>query len=370
MAGIVHFTPQEYQEAAHKWRKELLMLPIIGCEETLQHMTKRPGIRYKESVGEISGTAQFAPYKASRRTNTDLHLNFRTLETFFGSVCTDFEPNSAVSTLLGMMAGSTKGDGQKNTIQAREVLALISRGLSETLNNAIWSAVRNENGDTTMDLFNGFDTITSTEITAGNIAANKGNYLKLTEEITELNACTVAKKILFSLDPILRAQDLNMYCTQEFVDMYNESYQSMHGALPYNLGYEKNTVEGSNNKLHMIPLTNKLGSNFIHIAPKSNMLVGFDQMGDMESVDVREFAPFVLTYIATMFFGVQFESIDRRRLKVIELFGSSKEEQGNGQDQNSDQSQNQGGSQEQGNTQGGENTGGNNEGGENTGGNG
>ena len=114
-----------------------------------------------------------------------------------------------------------------------------------------------------------------------------------------------------------------MYCTQEFVDMYNESYQSMHGALPYNLGYEKNTVEGSNNKLHMIPLTNKMGSNFIHIAPKSNMLVGFDQMGDLESIDVREFAPFVLTYIATMFFGVQFESVDKRRLKVIELGASA-----------------------------------------------
>ena len=28
---------------------------------------------------------------------------------------------------------------------------------------------------------------------------------------------------------------------------------------------------------------------------------------------------FVLSYIATMFFGVQFESIDKRRLKVIEL---------------------------------------------------
>ena len=92
--------------------------------------------------------------------------------------------------------------------------------------------------------------------------------------------------------------------------------------------YEKNTVEGSNNKLHMIPLTNKLGSKFIHIAPKSNMLVGFDQMGDMESVDVREFAPFVLTYIATMFFGVQFESIDRRRLKVIELATSAQQGQG------------------------------------------
>ena len=347
MAGIVHFTPQEYQEAAHKWRKELLMLPIIGCEETLQHMTRRPGIRYKESVGELTGSAQFAPYKSSRRTDADLHLDFRTLETFFGSVCALFDPNTAASTLLGMMSGSTKGDGLKQTVQAREVLALISRGLSEKLNNAIWSAVRNANGDTTQDLFNGFDTITSAEISEGNIAAAKGNYLKLTEEITELNACTVAKKILFSLDPILRAQDLNMYCTQEFVDMYNESYQTMHGALPYNLGYEKNTVEGSNNKLHMIPLTNKLGSSFIHIAPKSNMLVGFDQMSDQEQVLVDRIPPFELMYTATMFFGVQFESIDRRRLKVIELASASNEEggeQGQGQQGQGQQGQGQEGS--------------------------
>jgi hypothetical protein len=49
------------------------------------------------------------------------------------------------------------------------------------------------------------------------------------------------------------------------------------------------------------------------------MLVGFDQMGDIESVNVKEFAPFILSYIATMFFGVQFESIDKRRFKAIEL---------------------------------------------------
>jgi len=34
---------------------------------------------------------------------------------------------------------------------------------------------------------------------------------------------------------------------------------------------------------------------------------------------VKEFEPFILSYIATMFFGVQFESIDKRRFKVIEL---------------------------------------------------
>lgn len=325
MAGILKFTPEEYQEAAHKWRSELLMLPIIGCEETLKFMTKRPGIRYKESVGELTGAAEFAPYKASRRTNMDLNLDYRTLETFFGSVCALFEPNSAVSTLLGMMSGTTKGEGQKQTMQAKHVLALIARGLSEKLNASIWSAKRNANGDTTQDLFNGFDTITNEEITAGNIAAAKGNYLKLDEEVTELNACVVAKKILFSLNPILRSMDLNMYCTQEFVDMYNESYQSMHGALPYNLGYEKNTVEGSGGKLTMVPLTNKVGSKFIHIAPKSNMLVGFDQMSDQENVIVDRIPPFELMYTATMFFGTQFESIDQRRLKVVELASETTE---------------------------------------------
>ena len=319
MAGTFNFTPAEYQEAAHKYRKQLLMLPIIGCEQTLQYMTERPGIRYKESVGELVGSAQFAPYKSTRRSNADLNINFRTLETFFGSVCADFEPNSAASTLLGMMSGTTKGEGQKQTMQAYHVLALIARGLSENLNNAIWSAKRNPNGDTTQDLFDGFDTITASEITDGNIAADKGNYLKLTEEITELNACTIAKQMLFSLDPILRAQDLNLYCTQEFVDMYNASYQSLHGVVPYNTEYGKNTVEGSGGRLHMVPLTNKVGSKFIHIAPRANMLVGYDQFSDLESIDVKEYAPFILTYIATMFFGVQFESIDRRRLKVIEL---------------------------------------------------
>ena len=49
------------------------------------------------------------------------------------------------------------------------------------------------------------------------------------------------------------------------------------------------------------------------------MLYGYDNMSDIESIEVERFAPFVLTYVATMFFGVQFESIDKSCLKVIEL---------------------------------------------------
>lgn len=315
--GKLVFTPQEWQEAAHKYRKELLMLPLLGCNDTLQHMTGRPGIRYKESVGTIGLDAEFAPYKADRRSAADLNLSFRTLETFFGSVVKDFEPNTAIRTLLG--TGATKGSGQVSTPTAREVLGLIGKSLAYNLNNAIWSAKRNENGNTTAELFNGFDTITQTEITAGNISAEKNNYIKLTDAITTENAVDITKDILFHLDPHLRAQELIMYCSQDFYDKYSEAYQKTHGGLVYNTQYLQNAVEGSQGRLKLVPLANKTDSKFIHIAPKNNMLYGYDNMSDVESIEVERFAPFVLTYVATMFFGVQFESLDKSRLKVVEL---------------------------------------------------
>lgn len=318
MAGKLTFTLQEFQEAATKYRKDLLMLPIIGIQDTLQWMTGRPGIRYKENVATINGNAQFGPYKPSRSTDFNLNLDFRTLETFMGSVVAKFEPNSAVSTLLGA-TGATKGDGQMTTPTALHVLALIAKGLSEKLNDAIWKGVRNATGDATVDLFDGFDTITQKDITSGAVSAANGNYMKLTETVTSSNAVDVAKEILFSLDPRLRSQDLYMFCSQDFADKYNEAYLMSHGGIVYNTSYDQNTVEGSNGRLHLVPLYNKADSKFIHICPKANMLVGYDQMGDMESVMVKEYEPFILSYIATMFFGVQFESIDKRRFKAIEL---------------------------------------------------
>ena len=318
MAGKLQFTLEDFKEAATKYRKELLMIPIIGCEETLKFMTGRPGIRYKEAVGTIRGNAQFAPYKTNRSHDFNLNLDHRVLETYFSNVVEKFEPNSAVSTILGAI-GATKGDGQAQAPTAKHVLALIARSLSENLNNEIFSAVRNAEGDTTHDLFNGFDTITQTEITAEKISVANGNYVKLAEAITSANAVDVMKSVLYGLDPRLRARQLYVYCSQDILDKYNEAYLLSHGATPYNTQYQQTAVEGSAGKLIFCPLANKAGSKFIHVTDKQNMLVGYDQMGDVESIEVERFEPFVLSYIATMFFGVQFESIDKTRMKVVEL---------------------------------------------------
>lgn len=205
------------------------------------------------------------------------------------------------------------------TPTALHVLSLIAKGLSEHLNDALWSGRRNPGGDTTADLFDGFDTITEKEIADGNIAADLGNYMKIDEAITSANAVDIAKSILFSLDPRLRKEELYMFCSQDFADKYNEGYLLTHGGIAYNTQYDQTSVEGSNGRLKLIPLYNKMDSKFIHVCPKANMLVGFDQMGDVENILVKEYEPFILSYIATMFFGVQFESIDKRRFKAIEL---------------------------------------------------
>ena len=92
----------------------------------------------------------------------------------------------------------------------------------------------------------------------------KGEKVKLDKAITEANAVDVAKKILFSLDSRLRSQELFLYCSQDFVDMYNESYLLTHSAIPYNTKYNQPTVEGSNGKLTFCPLWNKSDSKFMH----------------------------------------------------------------------------------------------------------
>lgn len=317
--GKLTYTLEDFQKAAITFRKDLLRLPIIGIQDSLKYMTARPGVRYREMVGATSVDAQFAPYKAGRRTEANLDLNLRVLETFFGSVNADFEPNAEIQTLLGHKASQALGDAQKSTPQAHEVLACVMKSLSGHLNDALFSAKRNESGTTTAELFNGFDTITEKEVSDGKIAEANGNYTKLDAKIDASNAVDVLKSILFKMDPVLRREDCFLFCPYEIADAYNESYLMTHSGIVYNDRYNQVSVEGSNNRLTIVPLASKEGSKYIHISPKRNMLVGFDQMGDVENIQVKDYAPDVLTFMAKIFFGTQFESIDKRRLFVAEL---------------------------------------------------
>ena len=308
----------KYQEAAVKYRKELLLIPVLGLEEILPYVTVRTGIRHKEAVGTLSVDAQFAPYKKTMKTAKDADLAFRELETFLGAIDYEFEPNSSATLLIGAGA-DTKGEGMKDAEIVKQSLVEIAKTLSENLNAVLWNAVRKADGTTSADLFNGWDTITAKEVTAGNIAADKKNYVKLTEAITAENAVDVLKEAYRSIDKVLRKQKTFMFVSQDIMDAYDDAYSTLHNATAYVKGFEQRFLEGSYGRCEIVPLSSKTDSKYIHITTKANMLIGVDQMSDQEDVVIEHFSAFTLEYVATMFFGVEFESIDPRRLFVAEL---------------------------------------------------
>lgn len=313
------FSPQEYQQAAVTFRKDLLRLPIISALATLKYMTVRPGILYEEAVGDMDFDVELAPYKANRRTEINPALGIRILRTYFGSVNGDFEPNKFIQTILGHKASLADSSGLSATVSAREVLALFAKKIGKKLNMALWSGKRNPNGNTTKDLFDGWDTIADREIEAGNIASDKGNYIEINEAVTDINAVDVAQAIMYAMSDELREEHCFMYCTRDFYDKYNKAYKMTSGGILYNTQYQQTFVEGSNGMLEIIPLASKKGSNIIQVSTKANMLFGCDQMSDQESVRVKDYAPDTLTCMMRMFAGCQYESIDERRLLVAKI---------------------------------------------------
>ena len=278
------------------------------------------GVRGKEVVGELSGDIELGPYDEGREDTESVGIEPRELETFLGSVVKKFSPNSVWQTVYGNLI--SKGDALKNVDITRQVLAFLSAKLGANLNAVLWSAVRNPSGTKSKDLFNGFDTITKTEKDASKISAELGNMFTI-EAISKDNAVDVLKAFYRAADPVLRETQTKLFIPQGVYDNYVDDYQATVGHVPYNTSFEKAFLEGSNNRCELVPLANKANSPFIHLTTKSNMLVGFGNGADKEKILVEKHHAFKLDFIATMFFGAEFETISKERLLVGTIDGTT-----------------------------------------------
>lgn len=315
--GKVVVSPEALAKSAAKYRREILMMPVFALGEFLQHVSLRTGIRYSETVGEMSGSMELGPYSETRIDDDDVNIVGRTLYTYFGSVVKKFSPNKVYQSIYGNAI--SKGEGLKNVDITREVLNFLGKKVGNSLYWNMWNAVRNDDGTKTKDLFNGFDTITSQEITAGNIAVAKKNLLALTEDIDATNAVDVLKTIWRSADPMLKREKCKLFVPPSVLDAYNDDYKATTGSIAYNTKFNQTFVEGSENKCEIVAIDNKAGSKFLHLTTKQNMLVGVNQTGEEETVAVEKHEAFVLQFIMTAFFGCQFESISPERMLAIKL---------------------------------------------------
>ena len=317
MAYAINISDAELQKSAVTYRKDLLVMPVIAAEATLQHMTPRPGVAGREVLGQLSGGIELGPYDPKRYDDEGLDIKPRTLETFLGSVIKRFDLNSVAKSVYGSL--TTQGEALTSLDLARQVLNYLSMQLGRNLNLHIWSAKRNDTGTKTKDLFDGFDTMTQKEIDAGTIGTTQGNFMQLPQAIDESTATDILMSIYESADDILQGIPTKMFVPVSVYRAYNKDYLASFGNVVYNTQFKKTYLEGTDNLCELVPLVSKKGSPYIHLTTKSNMIYGYGDGLDSEKIAIEKHHEFLLSFVATMFFGCQFEAINKERLMVAKL---------------------------------------------------
>lgn len=315
--GKVKITDQDLATSARTYRKDLLMVPVHALAKSLQHMTLRTGVRHSEKVGELTGDIEMGPYSETRVDDKDVSISTRELKTYLGSVVKKFSPNSVAQTVYG--SSITKGESLTNVEIVRLVLSYLSAKIGAGIDRHLFNAVRKADGNKTVDLFDGFDTITGQEIASGSISTDLGNLYEFSEPITKLNAVDQVVTFCRSADDFLQeTEGAKLLISRDIYNAYVDDYKATTGAIVYNDKFLKTSVEGFDN-VELVPMYQKKNAPYIQLTTKSNLLVGVDQEGDEEDIVIEKHAPFVLDFVATMFFGTQFETLDKTRLLVGKL---------------------------------------------------
>ena len=309
-----NLTQDDLKKSATTFQKELLITPVISCSETLQHFTGRPGVAGREVIGQLTGNIELGPYNATRVDDTGVKITPRVLETYLGSVVKRFDQNEAAKTVWG--EAFAQGEELTKAALVLQVLIYLSAQLGKNLDAALWTAERNDSGDKTKDLFDGFDTITKKEIDATSISTAQGNLHEFTEAFSSTNTVDKLMDFYQAAAPELQAVETKLYIPYSVYNHYNRDYATRFGSTPYNHEYSKTFLEGTQNLCELVPLASKKGSEYVHLSTKKNMLYGYGAGMADENIAIEKYHEFLISFVATMYFGVQFETIAKESLFV------------------------------------------------------
>lgn len=320
-------TPEILETSCRQFKRELIMQPIeVMKDNTLKYITLVPGVRNQVVWGELAGDAELAPWSKNNNDDADYDIVGRTLQVWPGNCARNFDPMEIFQSIYGqsIMLGKAMTTHQI----ARLVATYFAAKIGEHINDHIWDGVRNVNGHTTADLFDGFDTIIASEITAGNIAAAKGNLYEFDAEISKETATEQLKDFYRKANKHLRDRDCFLYLPESVYWDYIDDYQARNGALPYNTEFEKLTLEGSHGKCHFVVLPNMAESQYLKISTKPNFLLGTDINSQENHVGIEKYSSWALTFEYAAVYGAQIRTLAKEALFVGKLAASATESEG------------------------------------------
>lgn len=299
----------------HRFRKECMLIVMAAVEEVTRHMRVINGLKGKETEATIVPQAKFRPYHSEKVVSGTGGLTARTLETFPLEILEEFDPENLYTTIFG-----TPVDAEKINLD------IVRRILTEEMNNAsrglcdlIFKGVRVADGTGALDGFDGFDTIIANEITAGNISLANGNFTNL-GEVNATNIGDMWKRMYRKMDENLRGgatKKLVLVCSFTEYDMYKNWYAAQFGMGNFAGTPEQTYLDGTANKVQIVPLPGMDGANHCFITVQENMKVGFDVLSNATKFNVRiPDNPNVVQMHAKIYMGVDFANINKEFLMV------------------------------------------------------
>lgn len=324
--GNVTYGAEELSRTFQTYRRDFIVMPFLAMAALAKHCNVRTGIRYRETVSQMSSDAEIGNYSKTKHEDAEVSIDPRIFQTFFGNVIKGIDPNAIYQSIWG--SNVTKGDGLKNVPIVNQVCAYLVKKVGETMLMNVFTA-KHDASDTskTAKWFNGFKTILDADAAGTNelqkilISGGIGNLVEGDDSISADNAEDLIKDFYWSEvgNPLaaakLRSQQLKLFMSDQAYHFYTESYQTNHGSLPYNQAYDKRTLDGASN-VEFVPLP-CVPNDFLLLTPKNNAYLLYNQKTDDEqflvkpSLDNHYDVDFIMNY----FFGTQFESVSPEVLR-------------------------------------------------------
>lgn len=324
--GNVTYGAEELSKTFQTYRKEFVIMPFLAMEQLAKHMNVRTGIRYRETVSQMSTDAEISNYSKTKHQDADVKIDPRVFETFFGNIVQGIDPNAIYQSIWG--SNVTKGDGLKNVPIVVQVCGYLVKKIGEKMFMNSFTA-KHDSTDTTSTSkwFNGFQTILDNDVAGTNytnkvlISADIGNLVEGAESITADNAEDLIKDFYWNQvgNPAaaakLRSQQLKLFMSDQAYHFYTEAYQTNHGSLPYNQAYDKKSLDGASN-VEFVPLP-CVPDDFLLLTPKNNAYLLFNQKTDDDKFLVEKSLSnhYDVDFIMNYFFGTQFESVSPEVLR-------------------------------------------------------
>lgn len=324
--GNVTYGAEELSKTFQTYRKEFVIMPFLAMEQLAKHMNVRTGIRYRETVSQMSTDAEISNYSKTKHQDADVKIDPRVFETFFGNIVQGIDPNAIYQSIWG--SNVTKGDGLKNVPIVVQVCGYLVKKIGEKMFMNSFTA-KHDSTDTTSTSkwFNGFQTILDNDVAGTNytkkvlISADIGNLVEGAESITADNAEDLIKDFYWNQvgNPAaaakLRSQQLKLFMSDQAYHFYTESYLTNHGSLPYNQAYDKKSLDGASN-VEFVPLP-CVPDDFLLLTLKNNAYLLFNQKTDDDKFLVEKSLSnhYDVDFIMNYFFGTQFESVSPEVLR-------------------------------------------------------